>query len=300
MDKFEAMRVFIEVAQSGSFVAASRNLDISPPAVTRVIAQLEHNIGVRLFNRTTRQVRLTESGERYREDVIRILEEVEQAEAAAAGIFGKPQGTLTITAPVQFGQLHVTPIITDYLNENPAINIKALFFDRVSSLLEEGVDIAIRIGELKDSNLYAKKVGSVSQVLCASPAYLKRTGQPTAPADLKEHTLIQTSTVETSGYWHFHTPTGKQSIRIEPRLYCSEVGAAVRAAVNGFGITRLMSYQIGEQLSNGTLERLLPDYEPEPVPVSIIYLAGRNANAKVRSFIDFASERLKENRFIQH
>lgn len=293
MDKLDAMRVFVEVAKSGSFVSASRSLNISPPAVTRIIAQLEHIVGVRLFHRTTRRVRLTESGERYRDDVIRILEEVQQAEAAATGVFSEPSGTLSVTAPVQFGQLHVMPIITDYLRDNPAINVKALFFDRVSDLLEDGLDVAIRIGDLKDSNLYAIKVGSVRRVLCASPTYLDRAGVPANPADLTQHEIIQANALEPSSHWSFYSPTDKQSIRVEPRLHCNQVGAALQAATMGLGITRLMSYQVGEELNDGTLRRLLPDYEPEPLPIHIVHLAGRNANAKVRSFIDYAVEHLK-------
>jgi len=299
MDKLEAMRVFTEVAKSGSFVSASRSLDISPPAVTRIIAQLEHIVGVRLFNRTTRRVRLTEAGERYRDDVVRILEEVQQAEAAAAGVFAEPRGTLVVTAPVQFGQLHVMPIITDYLRENPAINIKALFYDRVSNLLEEGLDVAIRIGELRDSSLYAIKVGSVRRVLCASPAYLKSAGIPTTPDDLKQHEIILASAIESSLNWNFCSAANKQSVRVESRLYCSQIGAAVQAAVRGFGIARLMSYQVGEEFNNGKLQRLLPDYEPDPLPVNIVHLAGRKANAKVRSFIEYAVARLKVNELIQ-
>lgn len=300
MDKLEAMRVFIEVAECKSFVAASRKLDLSAPAVTRSIAQLEHALDVRLFNRTTRHVRLTDSGGRFYEDARRILEDVDQALAAASGSYAEPKGVLSITAPVLFGQIHVTPVVTEYLQQNPAVSVKAVYYDRVCNLLDEGLDVAIRIGHLKDSSIYATPVGSVQRLVCASPSYLEKYGTPRHPSDLKDHEVIQASTVESSTTWQFESSTGKESVKVSPRLYCSQNGAAITAAKQGFGITRLMSYQIGEELKNGSLKCILREYEINPLPVSIIHLEGRQANAKIRSFIDLAIARLRANPYIDH
>ena len=300
MDKLEAMRVFIEVAECRSFVAASRKLDLSAPAVTRSIAQLEKALGVRLFNRTTRHVRLTDSGTRFYEDARRILEDVDQAMAAASGSYAEPKGVLSVTAPVLFGQIHVTPILTEYLQQNPSVAVRAVFYDRVSNLLDEGLDVAIRIGHLKDSSIYATPVGSVQRLVCASPGYLKKYGTPKHPSDLTDHEIIQASTLETSTTWQFDSPQGKESVKVSPRLHCSQNGAAIAAARQGFGITRLMSYQVGEELKKGSLKRILREYEPKALPVSIIHLEGRQANAKIRSFIDLATVRLRANPYIDH
>ncbi|MCW8881111.1 MAG: LysR family transcriptional regulator [Sedimenticola sp.] len=300
MDKLEAMRVFIEVAECKSFVAASRKLDVSAPAVTRSIAQFETTLGVRLFNRTTRHVRLTDSGARFYEDAKRILEDVDQTVAAISGSYAEPKGVLSITAPVLFGEIHVTPILTEYLQQNPSVSVRAVFYDRIGNLLDEGLDIAIRIGHLKDSSIYAIPVGSVHRVLCASPIYLEKHGTPSHPSDLANHQIIQASTVEPSTTWEFESSTGKESAKIIPRLRCSQNGAAIAAARQGFGITRLMSYQVGEELKNGSLTRILRDYETKPLPVSIIHLEGRQAHAKIRSFIDLAVARLRSNPYIDH
>ena len=300
MNKLEAMRVFVEVAECQSFVAASRKLDLSAPAVTRSIAQLERALGVRLFNRSTRHVRITDSGSRFFEDARRILEDVEQAEATASGIYAEPKGVLSVTAPVLFGQKHIVPIMTEYLQRNPSVTVRALFYDRVSNILDEGLDVAIRIGHLKDSSIYATQVGSVHQVVCASPAYLKKRGVPRHPSDLEDHEIIHASTVEPSMTWRFESEGGKETVKVLPRLHCSQNGAAISAAMQGLGITRLMSYQVGEEFENGSLKRILRGYETKPLPVSIIHLEGRQANAKIRSFIDLAVARLRANPYIDH
>lgn len=300
MDKLDAMRVFVEVAECKSFVAASRKLDLSAPAVTRSIAHLEHALGVRLLNRTTRHVRLTDSGARFFEDAKRILEDVEQAVAAASGGYAEPKGVLSITAPVLFGQKHIVPIMTEYLQKNPSVNVRALFYDRVSNILDEGLDVAIRIGHLKDSSLYATQVGSVQRVVCASPAYLKEHGVPRYPSELADHEVIHASTVELSTTWQFESKGIKEAVKVSPRLRCSQNGAAISAAKQGLGITRLMSYQVGEEFKNGTLKRILRGYETNPLPVNIVHLEGRQANAKIRTFIDLAVARLRANPYIDH
>ncbi|WP_339892454.1 LysR family transcriptional regulator [Neptuniibacter pectenicola] len=298
MDKLETMRVFVEVAECQSFVGASRKLDLSPPTVTRSIAQLEHTLGVRLFNRTTRNIRLTDAGARFFTDAKRILDDIAQAEAAASGSYATPKGALSVTAPVLFGQKYIAPILTEYLRKNSEVEVRAAFYDRVSNILDEGLDVAIRIGHLKDSSMFATQVGSIQRILCASPEYLEKNGTPESPADLAKHEIILASTVESSTTWRFELSQKKLSVKVFPRLYCSQNGTAIEAAKQGFGITRLLSYQVGEELQAGTLRRILCDYEIDSFPVNIIHLEGRQANIKIRSFIDLAVDRLRANPFI--
>ncbi len=256
MNKLEAMRVFVEVVERQSFVRASRHLDLSAPTVTKSVAQLEEHLGVRLLNRTTRNVRLTDSGVTFFNDAKRILQEVEQAEANATGIYSKPKGTLSITAPVLFGQKHVMPVVYEYLRLNPEIKVNALFYDRIGNLLEEGLDIAIRIGHLKDSGLFATQIGSIRKVVCGAPSYFREYGYPEEPSDLANHQIIQAGAVENSTTWRFESNGSTTKMKVTPRLHCSQNAAAVEAAKHGLGITRLMSYQVGEEFENGRLERV--------------------------------------------
>ncbi|GAA6152173.1 LysR family transcriptional regulator [Pseudoteredinibacter isoporae] len=299
MNKLERMKVFVEAAGCESFVEASRRLNLSAPAVTRAVAALEQSLGGRLFNRTTRQVRLTEVGRRFYEDSRRILDQLEEAESAASGSYSSPKGALTITAPVLFGQKYVVPVLADYLSCFPEVSIRAMFYDRVSNMLDEGLDVAIRIGHLEDSAMYAVHVGNVRRVVCGSPEYFAEKGVPKCPAELSDHQIIMASGVEASTRWSFESPEGKESVNVLPRLYCNQNGAAIEAAKNGAGITRLMSYQVGKELEEGALHRILSEYETEPLPINIVYLERRTANAKIRSFVDFAAERLRKNPFIR-
>lgn len=298
MDKLDAMKVFVEVAKHQSFIGASKQLNLSAPAVTRFVASLETSLGVKLFNRTTRHVRLTESGEHFLTDSKRILEDIVEAEAAATGIYSTPKGTLTITAPVLFGEKHILPIITEYLELNQEVTVKTLFSDRVTSLVEEELDIAIRIGHLKDSNLYATHVGNVHRIVCSSPDYFKKYGKPTHPSDLNDHNIVFPTTFETSPVWHFINNGKKEVVKLNPRLHCNQTNLALQAAIQGFGITRLMSYQVGEELEKGTLQSVLTGYEEKPLPVNIIRIEGRRSSAKIRSFLDLATKRLEANPFI--
>ncbi|TBR42462.1 LysR family transcriptional regulator [Marinomonas agarivorans] len=298
MDKLQNIKVFIEVAKQQSFSDAADTLGLSAPAVTRAIAALENGLKVKLFNRTTRLVRLTDAGTHFLRDVTRIVEELDEAEAAAAGVYSKPTGMLTVTAPVLFGQKHIMPIVTEYLALHPDVSVKAMFFDRVSSLLEEEMDIAIRIGHLKDSSLYAIQVGEVRRIVCGAPDYFARKGLPVCPSELANHDIIFPMTFDNINVWHFQREGKKEPIKIAPRLYCNQNTAALEAAVNGHGITRLVSYQVGEELEKGTLKSVLTGFEEAPLPVHLIHLEGRRANIKVRSFIDLAVERLRTNPFI--
>lgn len=288
------MRVFCAVVEGESFVEASRRLDLSAPAVTRSVARLESALGVKLFHRTTRAIRLTDSGQRYYADVKCILESVEEAEAAVTGSYSEPQGLLAVTAPVLFGQIYIVPIIADFLLEYPKVTVNSLFHDRITNLLEDNLDVAIRIGHLADSTLFATQVGSVRKIVCASPEYLEANGRPEEPSDLAEHTLIQSTAVEPSTTWTF----GDDKVKVVPRYHCNQNLAAVDAAKLGVGLTRVMSYQAADCIDSGKLEPVLEDFEPPSLPVNLVYLEGRKANAKIRMFVAFAAERLRENRLL--
>ena len=295
MDKLEAMRVFVAVVEAGSFVEASRVLELSAPAVTRSVARLETALGIPLFHRSTRHVRLTDSGQRYYTDAKFILDQVDEAEAAITGSYSEPRGLLSITAPVLFGQRYIVSIIADYVKAHPQVSVSSLFQDRIVNLLEENLDVAIRIGDLADSGLFAAKVGDVRRVVCASPAYLQERGIPQSPEELSQHDIIQSTTVEPLTTWVF----GDRKVRISPRYQCNQNAAAVSAAVMGAGLTRLMSYQVADELNSGKLVLVLEDFEPASMPVSVVYLEGRKANAKIRSFVDLAVEQLRNNPLLQ-
>lgn len=287
------MQIFAAVAETGGFAAAARKLGISPPVVTRGIAELEDRIQVKLFNRTTRHVRLTEPGYTYLDDVKLILENVAEADEAVAGINGQAIGRLTVTSSVIFGQKHVLPGIVEYLSANPSVKVSALFLDRVVNLLEEGVDVGVRIGNLPDSSFRAIRVGSVKRILCASPDYLKRHGCPEKPEDLKNHTTILASSTNVNADWKFNNDISQF---VEPRLNVTTNEAAIQAAISGFGISRPMSYQVDEYLADNTLQRVLGDYESEFLPVNVIHREGRFATAKVRSFVDLMVDRLRSTK----
>lgn len=288
MDHFHLMNVFVAVAEEQGFAAAARRLRMSPPAVTRAITALEEHLSVKLLNRTTRYVRTSDAGQRYLEDARRILAEVESADEAAAGINAEPQGHLAVTAPALFGRQFITPGIVDYLQRYPNTKVSAVFLDRVVNLLEEGLDVGIRIGELPDSSMRALRVGSVRRIICASPEYLQHHKQPLTPDDLLQHSIIASSAID----WHLNTTDGKP-LRVKPRLTVNTNDAALEAALEGFGITRLLSYQASQQLASGELVRLLETYEPAAWPVHIVHREGRYACAKIRTFVDLIAERLR-------
>jgi DNA-binding transcriptional LysR family regulator len=292
MDRFQLMNVFVAVAEEEGFAAGARRLRMSPPAVTRAIAALEERLRVKLLNRTTRYVRTTEAGQRYLEDARRILADANAADEAAGGINAAPRGHLAVTAPVLFGRMFVMPGIVEYLKRYPDTTVAAVFLDRIVNLLEEGLDVGIRIGELPDSNMQATAVGSVRIVLCASKEYLRRHRAPRVPEDLLEHSVIASSAGSASVLWRF----GGRALRIEPRLTVSTNDAAVEAALRGFGITRLLSYQVAPHLMAGELKTVLEEHEPPPRPIHIVHREGRHASAKVRTFVDLIATRLRADR----
>jgi DNA-binding transcriptional LysR family regulator len=296
MDRLTEMQIYVAVAECEGFAAAARRLGISPPVATRAVADLEARLGVKLLNRTTRYVRATDAGQRYLEDARRVLAAADEADEAAIGINSEPRGHLTVTAPVLFGRIYVMPGIVDYLQRFPATEVSALFVDRVVNLLEEGVDVALRIGELGDSSFKALRVGSVRRVLCASPDYIARNGLPAHPEALTNHPLIVASNPGANIEWRFMQDAKPLAVRIKPRLNVTSNDSAIEAAVRGLGITRVMSYQVALELESGQLNVLLGEYEPAPVPIHILHREGRYAATKVRSFIDLMVERLRANK----
>ncbi len=300
MDRLHMMSVFVAVTEEQGFAAAARRLTMSPPAVTRAIASLEDHLKVKLLNRTTRHVRTTEAGQRYLEDARQILAAADAADEAAAGINAEPRGHLAVTAPILFGRIFVLPGILDYLSRYPETEVSAQFLDRNVSLLEEGIDVGIRIGELPDSSMRAIPVGKVRLVLCGSPEYLKQHGLPQQPEDLHHHSVIASSAGGHAIHWRFNRSdngkaSGDKALNIKPRLTVTTNDAAVDAAVSGFGLTRLLSYQIAPQLASGALKVILSDYEPAPKPIHIVHREGRYTSTRVRAFIDLMAERLRSN-----
>lgn len=295
MDRLHLMTVFVAVAEEQGFAGGARRLDMSPPAVTRAIAALEEHLDIKLFNRTTRFVRMTDAGQRYLEDAKHVIAAADQADDAVAGINAEPRGHLVVTAPVQFGRMYVMPGIVDYLQRYPKTEIQALLLDRVVNLLEEGVDVGIRIGELPDSSFKALHVGNVRHIVCASPSYLSNYGIPQTPEDLEKHQILLASGISSSIEWKFTQEGSPLMMRIKPRLTVTSIHAAIEAAVSGFGITRLISYQIAPQLAAGELKIVLSEYENKAIPIHIVHREGRHASVKIRSFVDLMAERLRTN-----
>lgn len=293
MDRFHLMSVFVAVAEEESFAGGARRLGMSPPAVTRAIAMLEEHLGIKVLTRTTRFVRATDAGLRYLESARRIIAEAEEADEAAAGVHAAPRGHLAVTAPVLFGSIYVMPGIVDYLKRYPDVSVSAMFLDRVVNLLEEGLDVGVRIGELPDSTMRAIQVGHVRRVVCAAPEYLKQYGILNEPQDLVTHRVICAIPVSPANEWRFGTGKMLESVKIHPRLTVTNNDAAIQAALQGLGVTRLMSYQIAAHLAAGRLTRVLADYEPPPLPIHVLHREGRQASAKVRSFVDLLVERLR-------
>ena len=295
MDRFQEMQVFLAVAEEQGFANAARRLNLSPPSVTRAVAALEERIGTLLLARTTRSVRLTEAGQRYVDDCRRILAELEEAEESAAGSHAVARGQLTLTAPVLFGELFVTPIMVGYLDQHPAVQIKALLVDRVVSMLDEGIDVAIRIGNLPDSGLHAIKVGQVRQVICAAPNFLAEHGRPQHPEQLRELPLVMSASSSLTAGWQFTDGHQPFNVRVEPRLVVTANQAAIAAATLGGGLTRVLSYQVAAQVAAGQLELVLEAFEMPPLPIHVVYQGGRKVAAKVRTFVDYCSTQLQQN-----
>ena len=300
MDRLEGMKIFVAVADARGFAPAARQLGLSAPAVSRAIVALEEHVGAQLLRRSTRTVALTEVGERFHADCKRILADLAEAEASASGAYTAPQGQLAITAPQLFGRIHVSPLVLDFLAEHPLVSARTYFADHIVHLLDEGFDVAVRIAHLPDSGLAAVRVGEVRRVIVASPGYLAARGVPRTPADLERHAAIGFAINGGAiAPWALYPPGAKNKSGREighPRMQLTantgEMGIA--AALAGRGLARALSYQVADEVQAGRLRIVLSDHEPPPIPVQVVYVDGRKAAAKVKAFVAFAVERLRQ------
>jgi DNA-binding transcriptional LysR family regulator len=290
MDRLDAMHAFVAVADLEGFAPAARKLGLSPSAVTRLIAALEERLGARLLQRTTRQVTLTDAGSRYLERARRILADVDEAENAVEGERTRPEGRLVISAPFGFGRLHVSPVVSAYLKRYPDVGVDLRLSDRRINLVEDGVDLAVRIGHLPDSTLVARQVGTMRRIVVASAGYLKRRGEPKRPADLTSHDTIHFGAMAAPPDWRFVEDGHEVRIASVPRFASNSSDAAVQYAENDGGLTQLMAYQAAESLKVGRVQIVLAAFERPAVPIHIVYPTTRLLSAKVRTFIDLVTE----------
>jgi len=295
VDQLHLIRTFVAVVDANGFAGGARALRASAPSVTRAVNELESQLGVRLLNRTTRVVRVTEPGAHYAEDCRRILADLDAANASVAGLHSTPTGLLTLTAPVLFGARYVTPIVTEYLRSFPDVSAECWYLDRVVNMMEDGIDIAVRIGELPDSSMQAVQVGRVRRVICGAPRYLEQRGIPNTPDDLQEHEIISANSIAPGAEWRLIRDEKPCIVKLRPRVTFSSNDGALAAAVDGFGLTRLLSYQIADYLQNGRLKVVLEDCEPPALPVHLVHREGRHASRKARAFLDLAVARLRAN-----
>jgi DNA-binding transcriptional LysR family regulator len=295
MDRLEAMSVLVAVAECGSLSAASRKLGIPLPTVSRKLSELEAHLNTRLFVRSTRKLALTQPGADYLPACKRILEEIGEAERIASGEHASPRGDLVITAPVVFGRLHVLPVINEFLAKYAQIDVRLMLSDRNVHLIDDHVDLAVRIGVLQDSTMVATRVGSVRRVVCASPAYLARYGVPKAPADLSAHACITFDALMSSTGWAFSSRTAKRqrAVPIRSRLSVNTGDAAIDAAIAGIGLVRVLSYQAAAAIAERKLIIVLAKYEPEPLPINLLHLGHSLMPLKTRALFDFLALRLR-------
>lgn len=293
MDRLEAMSVLVAAVDAGSLSAASRKLGMPLATVSRKVSELESRLGTRLVTRTSRRLELTEAGRSYVAASRQVLEDVEEAERAAAGEYTTAKGSLVITAPIVFGRLHVLPIVTDFLKAYPAVDVRLFLSDRTINMLEDHVHVAIRIGHLADSSLIASRVGSIGLVTCAGAEYLATRGRPRHPSDLAAHDCISFEGLVSSSTWNFRRGKTEVAVDVRPRLVVTTAESAIDAAVAGLGVTRVLSYQVVAARRAGALSVILEEYEPPPIPVSAVYEGRGLLPRKLRAFLDHALPRLK-------
>jgi len=291
MDRLDCLSAFVAVADQGGFAAAARHLRISPPAVTRAIAALEARLGVVLFQRTTRSVRLTEDGAAFLARCRQALSDLRDAEVAAMGARSEPRGTLAVTAPVLFGRMHVVPVVAELLRRHPQLSVRLVLLDRMVQLVDEGIDVAVRIGDLPDSALSGVRIGEVHRVLVASPAYLEANGTPGTVRDLGGHAMIAFTGISASDTWQVAAEGGVAHVR--PRLVVNDADAAISAAVAGLGVTWVLSYQVSADLAAGRLRTVLDQGIQAAMPISLLFQSARRGSPNVRAFVDLARTRLQ-------
>jgi len=296
MDRLEAMSILRAAVETGSFSAASRKLRIPLPTVSRKVAELEKHLKARLLVRSTRKLALTDAGADYLAACKRILEQVDEAEAAAAGEYSVPRGELAVTAPVVFGRLHVLPVISEFLARFPDIDVRLTLSDRNVDLIDDRIDIAVRIGALADSTMTALKVGTVRRVVCGSPDFLAAHGIPAKPPDLAAMPCVTFASTAGGASWSFARGRGAaRPVQVRERLSVNTAEAALDAAIKGVGLTRVLSYQAARAVRDGKLRIVLQKFEPAPLPVSLLHAGGDPLPLKVRSFLDFAAPRLRKS-----
>jgi DNA-binding transcriptional LysR family regulator len=286
MDRIDAMAAFVAVADLQGFAPAARKLGLSPSNVTRLIASLEDRLGARLLQRTTRSVTLTDVGARYLERARRILADVEEAEISAQAERTRPSGRLVVSAPIGFGRLHVSPVMSAYLQRCPEVSGELRLSDRIINLVEDGVDLAVRIGQLADSSLVTRVVGDMRRIVVASKDYLKQHGEPRAPAEIAAHDTIQFG----ASNWHFVEDGREVGVACTPRFITNSADAAIWHAEQGGGLTRVMAYQAAQAIGADRLKIVLAKFEQPPLPIHIVYPTSRLLSAKVRTFVDLVVE----------
>lgn len=297
MDRLDAMSVLVAVVETGSFSAAGRKLNAPLPTISRKVSELEAHLKTQLLIRTTRKLSLTDAGAAYVAASKRILEQVAEAERSASGEHMAPRGDLVVTAPIVFGRLHVLPAVTEFLKSYPEIDVRLPLSDRNVHLIDDHVDVAVRIGALADLSMVATRVGAVRWVVCASPAYLAATGTPKVPEDLSALACISFDALTSATAWSFAAGKTRtqHTVPIHPRLSVNTAETAIDAAIAGIGVTRVLSYQAANAVAEGKLKIVLGDYEPDPRPVNLIYLEQNLLPRKTRAFLDFVAPRIRES-----
>jgi DNA-binding transcriptional LysR family regulator len=290
MDRIDAMQAFVAVADLQGFAPAARKLGLSPSGVTRLIAALEDRLGARLLQRTTRSVTLTDVGARYLERARRILADVEEAEGSVEDERARPSGRLVVSAPIGFGRLHVNPLVSEYLKRHPEVSGDLRLSDRMINLVEEGVDLAVRIGHLADSSLVARHVGEMRRIVVASPRYLKTHGEPKTPEAVASHRTILFGAMSASPDWRFVSNSRELRIAPTPRLTTNSADAAIQYAAQDGGLTRVLAYQAADAIKSGRLKIVLAKFEQPALPIHIVYPTSRLLSAKVRAFVDLVVE----------
>ena len=293
MDKLHAMATFVQIVDRGSLTLAAESLGTSLPSVVRALAALEQSLGVRLLNRTTRRLSLTQEGRHYLARCRSILAEIDEAETELSSQRQEPRGALRVTAPVLFGRLHVAPIVTRFVRQFKNTQVELLLLDRVVSLVEDGVDVAIRIGHLPDSSLIAIPAGHIRRVACASPRYLKDKGLPQEPNDLLQHDCLRLTGLAPSAVWSFHSKGRTISVPVNGPFVCNQAAATIDACVDSLGVGTFLSYQVASLVAQKKLKLVLVDYEPPPIPLSIVYPHAKLLSARVRVFAEWATEGLR-------
>lgn len=293
MDKLHAMATFVQIVDRGSLTQAAESIGTSLPSVVRTLAALEESLGIRLLNRTTRRISLTQEGRHYLARCKRILADIEEAEMELSSQRQEPRGELRVTAPVLFGQLHVAPIVTRFVRQFKKTSVELLLLDRVVSLVEDGIDVAIRIGHLPDSSLIAMPAGHIRRVVCASPKYLKGRGLPREPNELLKHDCLRLTGIAPGALWNFHSKGRTLSVPVNGPFVCNQAAATIDACVDSLGIGTFLCYQVAPLVAQKKLKLILVDYEPSSIPLSIVYPHAKLLSARVRLFAELAAESLR-------